>query len=195
MEFYSLIGRLCRRFHVGWGGVKVFNFGSGNCVRVNSSLRGIGRLKIVIYGNNNIVDVGMKCLLFHTNIIFIQGDGNIVKIGNNVSFDKNVSLVCCEGTKIVIGNDCMFAQGVRLRTSDQHPIYDRDGNRLNLPKDIFIGNHVWIGATSLIMKGTHINDGSIIGLNSMVTKNIPSNVCAAGSPAKVIKENVRWERN
>lgn len=194
MEFYTLLGRICRRFHIGWGGVSLYELGNNNHIEIHSTFRGIGKLKIIIYGNNNTVVVGHSCLLCHSNIIFVQGDDNIVKIGDDVSFDKNVSLVCCEGTEITIGDDCMFAQGVRIRTSDQHPIYDEKGVRINPAKSVSIGKHVWIGATSLIMKGVRIDDGSIIGINSMVTKDIPARTIAVGAPAKVIKTNVRWKR-
>lgn len=176
------------------GGVKLANNGKGNTIKIKSRLRGIGCLKIIISGNFNTVVIGRNCLLYRNNVIFIQGDGNTVEIGDNVSFDQEVSLVCCEGTSIQIGDDCMFAKGVRVRTSDQHPIYDANGERINHPQNVKIGTHVWIGATSLIMKGVVISDGSVIGINSMVTKNIPNDVIAVGSPCRVIKENIHWER-
>lgn len=52
---------------------------------------------------------------------------------------------------------------------------------------ISIGNHVWIGMNVVVMRGVTIGDNTIIGANSVVTKNIPSNVIAAGNPIKVIK--------
>ena len=163
-------------------------------VDVKTNLKGIGVLNVIIRGSNNIVKVGRECELRKKNTIFITGDGNHVEIGNGVYFDQNVSLVCCEGTSIKVGNDCLFAQGIRIRTSDQHPIYNRDGERINPSRNVTIGEHVWIGATCMIMKGVSIGDGSVIGINSMVTKNIPSNVVAVGSPCKVIKENIYWKR-
>jgi acetyltransferase-like isoleucine patch superfamily enzyme len=50
-----------------------------------------------------------------------------------------------------------------------------------------IGNDVWIGANSIILKGTKIGDGAIIGAGSVVTRNIPPYAIAVGNPAKVIK--------
>ena len=117
-----------------------------------------------------------------------------MEIGDHVYFDQNVSLVCCEGTSIRIGDDCMLANGVRLRTSDQLPIYNGASERINFPQNVTVGNHVWIGATCVVMKGVEIGKGSIIGINSMVTKSIPENVVAVGSPCRVIKSNVYWER-
>ena len=58
-----------------------------------------------------------------------------------------------------------------------------------------IGNHVWLGNSVVIMKGVHIEDGSVIGIESIVTKDIPCNCIAVGSPAKVIKTNIHWENS
>ena len=57
-----------------------------------------------------------------------------------------------------------------------------------MPEPVVIGNHVWIGMNSVIMKGVTIGDNVIIGANSVVTRDIPSNTIAAGIPCKVIKE-------
>ena len=66
---------------------------------------------------------------------------------------------------------------------------------LNIGKIIKIGNHVWIGRRVDLLKGTKINDNSIVGFGSVVTGNIDeSNVVIAGFPAKVIKTGVNWSR-
>ena len=176
------------------GGVKKNIRGTNNIVNISSNLKGIGTLNITIIGNNNIIKVGKSCRLRKKNSIFITGDNNIIDIGSCVSFDQNVLLVCCEGSSIVIGDDSMFAAQVRIRTSDQHPIYDNNNNRLNPAKNVVIGKHVWLGASCLIMKGVTIGDNSVIGINSMVTKDIPKNCIAVGSPCKVIKNGIHWER-
>ena len=97
-------------------------------------------------------------------------------------------------TKIIVGEDCMFSNTIIVRTSDSHPIYDKEGNRINPAKDIIIGKHVWIAPSSVIMKGANIGDGCIIGSHSMVNKNVPSNSLSVGMPSKVVKEGVVWTR-
>ena len=68
-----------------------------------------------------------------------------------------------------------------------------DGQRINLSKDIIIGDHVWIGQQVVILKGSNIGAQSIIGTRSLVTgKQFEKGVVIAGSPAKVMKENVTW---
>ena len=90
-----------------------------------------------------------------------------------------MSIVCCKRCCI--------------RTSDQHKIYDESNNRINEAANAVIGNHVWLGNPAVIMKGISIGDGCMIGMESMVTKNIESNTLAVGTPARVIKK-YRWER-
>ena len=119
-------------------------------------------------------------------------DGNLVEIGDNVTFDQNVLIVVGEGSKVVIGSDCVFAYRVHIRTTDQHFIYDENGNRINPAKDVYIGNHVWLGKEAIVMKGVSIGSGAIVGMDSMVTKNVPERCIVAGKPAKVIKTNVYW---
>ena len=88
-----------------------------------------------------------------------------------------------------------FSNKIIVRTSDSHPIYDlTSGERINSPKPVIIGRHVWIAPDSKIMKGAIIGDGCIIGSNTMVSKQIPANALAVGMPAKVVKEGVRWTR-
>lgn len=70
-----------------------------------------------------------------------------------------------------------------------HPL-DVERRNKNLEKGVpvTIGNNVWIGGNTTILPGVTIGDNTTIGAGSVVTKNIPSNVVAAGNPCKVIKE-------
>lgn len=69
------------------------------------------------------------------------------------------------------------------------------GERLNYARPVVIGNHVWIGSEVLILKGSTIGDGSVIGARALVAGRIPANVVAAGNPARVVRENVGWNYN
>lgn len=171
--------------------IKVSDYGKNNCVLTPKNLC-CDDLQVVFKGSNNEVRIGKSCLKCK-NTIFIQGDYNTVEIGDDVVFDQDVSIVLAEGTKVKIGDNCLLAKGVRIRTSDQHFIYDENGFRINKAKDVCIENHVWLGASAIIMKGATIGEGSVIGMDSMVTKTIPPYSIAVGKPAKVIKSNINWE--
>lgn len=147
---------------------------------------------VAFHGDNNIVTVGDRCTFKMTNRIYIQGNNNVVKVGDNVTFDQDVLIVAAEGTKVTIGSDCIFANHVHIRTSDQHCIFNESGERINPAEDVHIGNHVWLGRESVIMKGVSVGDGAIVGMRSMVTKDVPERCIVVGTPAKVIKTNVNW---
>ena len=93
-----------------------------------------------------------------------------------------------------IGDDCMFATDVCLRTTDAHAIYDVDTKEVQNPgKSINIGNHVWLGLGVTVLKGVNIADNCVIGTRSTVTKDCATpNSIYAGLPAKMIKTGINW---
>ncbi len=127
----------------------------------------------------------------------MEGDNISITIGKGTSFTHTVHFCAQEdNVRIVVGEDCMFSNNIIVRTSDSHPIYDAITNqRINNPADVIIGKHVWIAPNSKVFKGVTIEDGSIIGSNSLVTRNIPSSCLAVGSPAKVVKQDIKWTRD
>jgi len=89
----------------------------------------------------------------------------------------------------------MFSYDIELKTGDSHSIFDLNTNsRINFGKSIKLGNHVWVGAHVVILKGVEIGDNSVIGTSTVCTKSIPACSLAVGIPANVIKTNVTWER-
>ncbi|SKB63892.1 transferase hexapeptide (six repeat-containing protein) [Lachnospiraceae bacterium] len=97
--------------------------------------------------------------------------------------------------KVTIGNDNMWGWNVLLMDSDGHPIFDTDNKIINEPREINIGNNVWLASDSSIMKGVSIPDGCIVGKGSTVTGIYSEkNAILAGCPAKIIKRNITWNR-
>jgi len=87
----------------------------------------------------------------------------------------------------------MCADNVYIRDNDGHYL-SKNGKEV-VPKEIKIGNNVWIGRDSTVLKGVTIGNNVVIGAKSVVTKDIPSNCIAAGNPAKVIyKVKIIWRR-
>lgn len=99
-------------------------------------------------------------------------------------------------TKISIGNDCKLSYAVEIKATDAHTVYDKETLEvLNPPKDIKIGNHVWISRGCFITKGAVIPNNCIVGANSLVNKNFEEENCIiAGSPAKIVKREINWSR-
>lgn len=153
----------------------------------------IANCKIEFASDNGFFSIGSSTGNFNANIRI--GHSCRVVIGNQCTTTNNLHLTCAEGTWVNIGDDCMFASGNQIRTDDAHAIYSSiTGARENHSKDIYIGNHVWVAYNAVIMGGSEIGDGSIVGFGSFVKKRFPNNCLIAGTPAKKIKDNIAWER-
>ena len=88
----------------------------------------------------------------------------------------------------------MFSYGIEIHTTDYHSIIDKYGNRINPSESVIIGDHVWIGIRTIILKGSEIASNSIIGAGSIVNNKISEeNVVIAGNPADVRKKYVNWD--
>ncbi|WP_413228375.1 acyltransferase [Actinomyces trachealis] len=102
-----------------------------------------------------------------------------------------------EATEIAIGDDCLISDSCRIRTDDSHPFYDaQTGRRINLSRDVFIGDHVWIGMEAVIMPGASVGVGCIIGARAVVTASLKgvAHSVIAGHPAIVMREGIKWTR-
>ena len=125
----------------------------------------------------------IECL-GHTRV-FIDED---FSIGNGI-------MVADYGSKVKIGKDCMFSFEIVMQTGDEHTIYDANADKLLGTGDIVIGNHVWAGYKSKILKKTVVPDGCIIGMDSTVTKAFDTkNSVIAGIPARLVKTGIFWDR-
>ncbi len=129
------------------------------------------------------------------NIAPLSQDSQIV-IGNNFSTEGAEIRLSEPNTEIHIGNDCMLSYGIEIRVSDSHAIYDIKTNEiLNHPKKITIGNHVWIGIRTIVLKGSEIKNNSVIGANTLISKKFDeSNVVIVGNPARIVRRNINWNR-
>jgi acetyltransferase-like isoleucine patch superfamily enzyme len=111
-----------------------------------------------------------------------------IRIGNYCSL--NGTLIYSR-KEVIVGNECMFGPGVVILDNDSHntsidPKIRKRGKINEGP--IIIGENVWIGMRSIIMKGVTIGDNSIVAAGSVVTKDVPSNQLFGGNPAVFIKE-------
>ena len=112
--------------------------------------------------------------------------GKHVHFGSNVY--ANFSLTLVDDSHIYVGDNVMFAPNVTIITAT-HPIHpELRSQKAQYNASVFIGNNVWIGAGSLVLPGVHIGDNSVIGAGSVVTRDIPANVVAVGSPCRVMRE-------
>jgi len=114
------------------------------------------------------------------------------KIGKNLRLNCDASCFGTEPYLIEVGDNCLFASGVRLTTHDGgimvlNNLNKFEGKKMDKMIEIKIGSNVYIGMNAMVMQGVTVGDNVIIGAGAIVTKDIPSNSVAVGIPARVIK--------
>lgn len=113
--------------------------------------------------------------------------GENIYLGERVYFNFNcVVLDVCE---VRIGNFTLFGPAVQIYTAT-HPMNAELRRKQEFAKPIKVGDDVWVGGGAILCPGVTIGSRSVIGAGSVVTKNVPEGVFAAGNPCRVIREIV-----
>ena len=112
--------------------------------------------------------------------------GSHTHIGDN--FYANYGLIVLDVGKVTIGRDVMFGPRVSLFAAGHPTDADIRREQLEYGYPITIGDDVWIGGNTVVNPGVTIGARTVIGSGSVVTKDIPSDVVAAGNPCRVIRE-------
>ncbi|MBS5899426.1 MAG: sugar O-acetyltransferase [Actinomycetaceae bacterium] len=99
----------------------------------------------------------------------------------------NMNLVALDVAAIYIGDDCQIGPNVQLLTPIHPlaPIPRRD--KLEAARSIRLGDNVWLGGGVIVCPGVTIGDNTVVGAGSVVTRDLPANVVAVGTPARVVK--------
>jgi acetyltransferase-like isoleucine patch superfamily enzyme len=122
-------------------------------------------------------------LLRFIHLSFLRASG--AKIGKNTMISLGAKIDTRRG-EVIIGNDCLITHGCYILS------HDGAAHMLNSDDDgkgkVKIGNNVFIGVNSVVLRNVSIGDNSIIGAGSLVNIDIPEGVVAAGNPVKIIKE-------
>jgi len=169
--------------------------GNENIIEINES-SSFNNVTFFIRGNNNKIKIGRNVRFNRGGSIWIEDYGCETVIGDNCTFEDSHIAVTEPNSKIYIGNDCMFAYNIDIRTGDSHSIINSLTNeRINYAQNINIGNHIWVASHVSILKGVHIADNSVIATRAVVTRSFTdNNILIGGMPAKKIKDNINWDR-
>ena len=123
--------------------------------------------------------------------------GNILSIGKNTQINGAFFAMDIEkNSHVSIGADCQIADKALFWPSDGHTIIDKSTNKAyNLAQPIVIGDHVWIGLNTVILKGVNIPNDCVIAAGSIINSAMKasSGMLIGGSPAKCLKENILWD--
>ncbi len=119
--------------------------------------------------------------------------GYNIEVGEN--FFANYNFLVLDIAKVKIGANAQIAPNVSIYTAG-HPIHpDSRNSGYEYGIGITIGDNVWIGGNACIMPGVTIGNNVVIGAGSVVTKDIPDNMIAAGNPCRIIREITEEDRD
>ena len=154
--------------------------------------------KCINSGAKNNIKLGNNgCCFCYLQALY----GGKITIGNN--FYIGSGTVIQSKQNITIGDNVIISNNVLIVDNNNHPVEPQKRLEMSLcddymtdslwtwetaaSKPICIENNTWIGRDSVIMKGVRIGEGAIVGLRSVVTKDVPPYTVVAGNPAKVVK--------
>lgn len=147
---------------------------------------------ICFEGRQNVLTVGRNVIAGNLRVTF--GNKGTCSIGDGTEILEACFFV--SGANLTIGRDCLLSSEVIIRNHDHHHIFDSNTHeRINYPRDIIIGNHVWVGYRALILAGARIETGSVIGAAAVTSGQFGEHQVIAGCPAKVIREHVCWSKD
>jgi acetyltransferase-like isoleucine patch superfamily enzyme len=141
----------------------------------------IGKAHLELRGSTYIGDSFMVEGLV-TVIIKVERSASL-SIGDSVFLNAGASIVARHD--LVIGNNVLMAPFVSIIDDDWHEV---EPGAVLYKGPTTVGNNVWLGQNVVVLPGVTIGDGTVVGANSVVTKSIPPNSFAAGSPAQVLRK-------
>jgi len=140
-----------------------------------------GELKIIGTAN---VNWGEHCRFGKGVVLETQGDG-IIELGNNIRINQGTVIVA--HSRVSIASDCLIGEYCSIRDANHEiKVGELIRTQGHSTSAIQIENDCWLGRGAVVLKGVTLNQGCVIGANSVVTKAIPGNAIAVGVPCKEI---------
>ena len=178
---------------------KILVNGDDNSIRVKASY--VYESEFIVSGADccqiKIEDTSYSIRRSHFGISSSRGS---IHIGRNTHMMPNLYVVVGDSFEkpvgVEIGENCDIGMDTIIRVSDGHALIDPATHQaVNEPKSISIGNHVWIGARCVILKGAVVPCNSMVGAMSIVTHVFTQKgIILIGSPAKILREGIEWNR-
>jgi hypothetical protein len=139
-----------------------------------------------------------SCISGHASqlTLALYGDDDVFLWGKDTTSNGVWCDLLVGSGHLIIGDDCMFAREISLRTMDSHAMFSIETlKRLNEPASILIEPHVWVAHDATISKGLAVGLGSIVAAKGFVTKDVPRYSLVGGLPARVMQTGVTWDRH
>ena len=156
------------------------------------SLSTSDRLSNTIWDVSGEVVVKGRTVFGQGSKISVGEEASMV-LGNNFMTVGDCKLICHKG--LVFGSDCIVSWDVLVMDTDFHHIFDENGELANAPAPISVGNHVWIGCRSTLLKRISIADNCVVSASSLITRSFTEPDCIIGGQGKnasVLKRGISW---
>lgn len=182
------------------GHIRIATGGPGNLLFIdNRAWQGTLNATIRILGSDSALifnDIGPGGYVALTDV-FMRSNNQFVFWGRGATAVGCSMEIEGEGKGVVVGDDALISNGVWLRNYNMHALYDLTTGAAigRAPVTTVIERHVWLGQEALLLNCERIGTGAIIGARAFVNGSIPPRVIAAGTPARVIRQNVSWGRD
>jgi acetyltransferase-like isoleucine patch superfamily enzyme len=174
-------------------GLHVDIIGDNNQIKIGSG-SSLTNVHFRIRGSGHQIEFGKNCRVSRGAVLWFEDHDGVLQVGSGTTMVE-VHVAVTENSSVSIGEDCMLANDIDIRTGDSHSVIDtQTGERLNFAGDVVIGRHVWIAPHTVVLKGVNIGENSIIATGAVVTKSCGPGVIVGGNPARVIKTGVSWKR-
>lgn len=153
----------------------------------NNLFKGSRRETYFMLMRNSLLVINGEVKLNYGTFLQIHPNA-VIRIGSSVI---NTDSIIIAQKEITIGNDVLMGRMVTIFDSDFHPIFDENGNRTNPPRKVEIGDHVWIGIKSTILKGAKVKNGAVISANALVGGIVKANAMYSALPGQMFG-TVHW---
>ena len=173
IDYSQLGGAKTGVLHIGFGNIGIFDKRySRTIIEINGTVKLGGK---VVFGQGAKLSIGKA---------------GVLSIGDKFVNTAEGTIICHD--RVYIGENVLTSWYSIIMDTDFHQTMDvLTGEKNPYTSPIVIGNNVWLGMQSRVLKGCQIGDGCVIAAGSLCTKsNLPSNCVVAGVPAKIIKDNV-----
>lgn len=156
---------------------------------INEPCKFLVRMRSTSKNNRVVLN---ECTSKGKTCIEIIGEDAYCYIGAGTGIESAEITVNSHG-RIEVGKDCLISHGVVLMQTDHHHIFDLNtGKRINVSKNIIVGNHVWLGREVELLGGSVIGNNCVLGARCVTASKFESNCLVVGNPGKVIKKNIIW---
>ena len=129
-----------------------------------------------------------KASIGHGSKISVRGR---LELGDRFNITAESTIVCAKDIRF--GNNCLMSWDVLVMDTDEHPIYDKQDERINPDAPIVVGNHVWIGCKCMLLKGAELPDNTILAAGTNLRSAFHGEEqIIGGNPPSILKREVTW---